>query len=314
MYRKLPAISVVMSVYNGEKYIYDAISSIQSQSFEDFEFIIIDDGSVDKSADIIKSFNDPRIRLFHQTNQGLSVALNNGIAQARSEYIARMDADDISGESRLGIEYNFLQSNPLVGVVGTWIVIIDESGTEIGRKEEPVSVSEIARLMMTSNCINHGTAMFRKSIFEKAGGYSVNYPESVPVEDYALWLRMLNQCDVANIPEYLYFWRQHFESISNLQKKKQQEQFFLVSQNHVQNVIAGFEQHNIKNKELAYSYFCLGIVFYHQGEMKKCRKYLLKALSIDPTIDRKAYRHLGLSFFNPEFRVGMRKLYDSLTC
>src|ERR1039458_2059372 len=126
MFSKLPAVSVVMSVYNGKESIRDAVNSILSQSFKDFEFIIIDDGSTDGSADIIESIKDERIILLKQENSGLSVALNNGIKISGAKYIARMDADDISMDTRLEKEYNVLENNSEIGIVGTFITLINK--------------------------------------------------------------------------------------------------------------------------------------------------------------------------------------------
>ncbi len=297
-----------MSVYNGEEFIRTAIESILNQTLKDFEFIIIDDGCTDKSPDIIESFKDSRIRLFRQTNQGLSTALNNGIAQARAEYIARMDADDISVNQRLELEYNFLKMNPIVGLVGTWISIIDSNGDVITEKDEPTSPEEIKRRMMTYNCFNHGSVMFRKSIFDQAHGYSTMYPESTPVEDYALWLRMLKFCDGANIPINLYLWRQHASSISSIQSQSQQDQKRLVSQMYIKSLIEALEKKENQRQELAYCHYSLGTIYYYQREMEESRKHLLRAIKLDPLVSAKIYRYLGLSFFSRALLEKMRRL------
>ena len=112
-----------MPVYNGEKYLQEAIESILNQTFKDFEFIIINDGSTDKTLEIIKSFTDPRIKLITQENRGIIYSLNKGITESRGKYIARMDADDISLPERLEKEYRFLEQNPNYGIVGTTFLI-----------------------------------------------------------------------------------------------------------------------------------------------------------------------------------------------
>ena len=123
----MPKVSVLMSVYNGEKYLKEAIKSILGQSFKDFEFIIINDGSIDKTEKIIKVFNDKRIVLINQENIGLTKSLNNGLKLAQGDYIARMDADDVALSYRLEKQVKFLDSNPHIFLVGSSCYLINES-------------------------------------------------------------------------------------------------------------------------------------------------------------------------------------------
>ena len=124
-----PLVSVLMSVYNGDRYLDEAIDSILSQTYENFEFIIINDGSTDHTKDILSSYSnqDNRIRVFHQKNHGLTFSLNRGLELSRGKYVARMDADDISSPRRLEEQINYLRANPEVGVLGTQMEIINES-------------------------------------------------------------------------------------------------------------------------------------------------------------------------------------------
>ena len=199
-----PDVSVIMSVYNGEAFLREAIESILNQTLNNFEFIIIDDGSTDRSISIIESFNDCRIIILKQDNMGLSYALNKGIKYSRAKYIARMDADDISLPERLEMQYKFLETNANVGLIGTWIYTININGEILKQKKEPITNSEISKKMLIYNCFNHGSVMFRKSIYELTSGYSIEYPENPPCEDYALWLKMLNFSNGFNLPKYLY--------------------------------------------------------------------------------------------------------------
>lgn len=117
---KCPQISVIMSVYNGEKYLREAIDSILNQTFTHFEFIIVNDGSTDKSLNIIKSYNGSRIILVQQENKGLAAALNEGIKIAKGKYIAMMDADDISLPTRLEKQIQFMEAHPEYVAIGSW--------------------------------------------------------------------------------------------------------------------------------------------------------------------------------------------------
>jgi glycosyltransferase involved in cell wall biosynthesis len=123
-----PKVSVVMSVYNNESYIREAVESVLNQSFKDFEFIIINDGSTDRTREILTSYTDERIRLFDQENRGLTISLNRGLSLAKGSYIARMDGDDISDPERFAEEVRFLEQNEKIGLIGTYAHRIDEQG------------------------------------------------------------------------------------------------------------------------------------------------------------------------------------------
>jgi glycosyltransferase involved in cell wall biosynthesis len=127
--RSYPKVSVVMSVYNGEKYLCEAIDSILNQTFENFEFLIVNDGSTDRTLEILQSYRDPRIKVINnERNIGLTASLNKGLKIAKGEYVARMDADDVSFPHRLEQQKAFLDRNPRVAMVGSWAEVIDESG------------------------------------------------------------------------------------------------------------------------------------------------------------------------------------------
>ena len=306
-----PTVSVVMSLFNAQRYLREAVDSILAQTHRDFEFVIIDDGSTDSTPQILLSYTDPRINVIRQENSGLAVALNRGIAASRGQYIARMDGDDRTDPRRLAKQLAFLEQHPAIGIVGTWADIIDADGNVLMRKKELVEPSAIRRTIATYNCFNHGTVMFRRDIFEKAGRYSTTFPESVPVEDYALWLRMLRHCEGANIPEYLYSWRQHSTSTSSSQRQKQGEQFFLVSEIYIKSMIADLEKKAFDRQELAYYYYSLGKMYYHHRRAGY-RHFLLKALRLNPLVAPKAYVYLGLSFAGSALADKLRRLRDSL--
>ena len=137
----IPLVSVVLSVYNGEKYLMNAIESILDQTYPAFEFIIVNDGSTDNSPKIIDKYRklDNRIKVLNQKNRGLIDSLNRGLALANGRYIARMDSDDISLPSKLEEQYNYLENNPDIGVLGTWIEMINEDGKPLKLWESPTS-------------------------------------------------------------------------------------------------------------------------------------------------------------------------------
>lgn len=213
-----PKISVIMSVYNGEKYLRDAVESILNQTLGDFEFIIIDDGSVDGTKDILELFHDARLHVVHQENIGLTESLNKGIAMARGGYIARMDADDISHRARLEKESAFLDANKNVGLVGTFGIRIDESGREGHVLSFPTQDAAL-RIGLKEGCpFLHGSVMYRKECIEKAGKYRKKIG---PAEDYDLWLRFSEHFTLANLEELLYKYRVAASGVSMKQRFSQ---------------------------------------------------------------------------------------------
>lgn len=199
-------VTVLMPVYNAEKYVAKAIESILDQTFSDFEFLIIDDGSSDKSLDIIKHYasQDQRIKVVsHQTNKGLVWTLNEGLKLAKSEYIARQDADDRSLPQRLAKQVDFLGSHPRVVLVGTNYHAVDESGRLITTTNSFTQHADIKLAMLFTNQFGHGTIMARRQVLLKAGGFDKVFTHA---EDYDLWCRIVNDSVVANLPEPLYEW------------------------------------------------------------------------------------------------------------
>jgi glycosyltransferase involved in cell wall biosynthesis len=201
---KAPAISVVMSVYNGERWLKAAIQSILDQSFRDFEFIIINDGSTDDSEKVIKSFKDHRIRYYKQANKKLVYSLNRGVKLARSPLIARMDDDDLAEPERFTRQVDFLAKHPDVAVVGSSFEVMLSDKTPLYVEAVFTQFDDIVREMFYHNPMGHGSIMMRKSIFDQVGGYRSIYG---PNEDYDLWQRISEVAELANLPQVLHHWR-----------------------------------------------------------------------------------------------------------
>jgi len=216
-----PKVTVLMPVYNGETYLAEAIESILNQTFADFEFVIIDDGSTDNTWDILTNFHDSRIRLVtNNHNMGITKTLNKGLQLARSNYVARMDADDICVPKRLQRQKAFLDENLNFAMVGSWIEIIDEIGRKIKRINFPIVSYLLRWRLLYTNTFVHSAVMFRKNAVLGIGGYLDNYRHA---EDYDLWSRLSTHWEVANIPAVLVSWRFCKESISVINAKKQEE-------------------------------------------------------------------------------------------
>jgi glycosyltransferase involved in cell wall biosynthesis len=198
-----------MGVYNAEEYLEAAVDSILEQTFDDFEFLIVDDASTDESAEILAAYDDSRIRILrNEENEGLTWSLNRALDAARGTYIARQDADDLSDPDRLRRQIEYMDSHPGVAVLGTGAEIIDEDGDRLNRR------CVLARPTLTDlhkkNHIIHGSILARRAALEDVGGYDELFRYS---QDYDLWLRIAEDYEIRNLPEPLYALRVHDESI-----------------------------------------------------------------------------------------------------
>lgn len=211
----LPLVSVVMSVYNAEEYLAEAIDSILKQEFTDFEFIIINDGSTDNSFSIIDEFKslDKRIIFISRENKGLIASLNEGICLAKGWFIARMDADDISLPGRLKEQVTFLINNPNVGICGSWAEVFGDNIPQRLMKH-PASTKELKPKLLFSVCFAHPTVLLRKNVLDN---FSLKYSEDAhSVEDYELWTRLIKHTEVANIQKVLLRYRYVETSVSRI--------------------------------------------------------------------------------------------------
>jgi len=205
-----------MSVYNGEQYLQDAIDSILSQTFTDFEFLIIDDASTDSTREILQLYNDSRIKIvWNIENIGLTRSLNKGLSESRGIYIARMDADDTSFPQRLKQQVDYLDSHPDISIVGTGAEKINEN-SEIIELQFPIAEPEFIDFL-DSNQVIHGSILARKNVFEANGRYPVQFRLC---QDYALFLKIAKNHKIRNLQEILYRSRTHNQSItiSNFEK------------------------------------------------------------------------------------------------
>jgi glycosyltransferase involved in cell wall biosynthesis len=209
-----PAVTVLMPVYNGECYVAKAVKSILDQTFRDFEFLIINDGSTDSSMDIIREFNDPRIRVIETENQGVATALHLGMEKAKGDYIARMDADDESLPDRLKIEKHCLDQHPGIAVVHGSVEYIDAEGSPVFmEKDNGYSNIDTKWVLNWRNVLIHSTVMLRAEILkENALNYRV---EMNRAEDFDLWNRIAQIGDFMYLPDVLIRYRVHGENISN---------------------------------------------------------------------------------------------------
>ncbi len=211
-------ISIIMPVYNtDEKYLRPAVESILNQTFKDFEFLIINDGSINNAEEVILSYQDERINYIkNEKNLGLIKTLNKGLNLANGEYIARMDSDDISLPERFERQIDFLEKNTNIGILGTWYEWFPKQRV-MKSFTDSRDIKEC--LLLMNNALGHPTVMLRKSAIDK---FKIRYDENaLYVEDYALWLSLINKVEFANISEVLLKYRRHSGSICKKNKIKQ---------------------------------------------------------------------------------------------
>jgi len=211
-------LTVFMPVYNGENYLQAAINSILAQSFQDFELLIIDDGSTDRSAEIIRSFDSKKIRfLQNEQNKGLIFTQAKAIAASSKKYWAVLDCDDWAYPQRLEKQIRFLEQNPDYAAVGSWVESIDAADKHLGIWKLPYQSTEIRVKLLFQNCFAHSAMMLRRKVLDEMS-YRVTF---YPSEDYDLWVRISRKYKLANLPEVLLKYRIHTQSISQTQNQKQ---------------------------------------------------------------------------------------------
>ena len=206
-----PKISVVMPVWNGEKYLRAALDSVLAQTFVDFELIVVDDGSTDGTLGILESYPDPRIKILRLDHGGIVTALNRGVEAARGDWIARQDSDDISRPERFAQQWRAVHEKADAVLSYTDVSLIGLETAGLGRARFPRTKAMLALRLCWQNPIVHSTVMFRKETFLRAGGY---LPNERHAEDFALWGRMLETGDFIGLPERLLDFRVHPESVS----------------------------------------------------------------------------------------------------
>jgi glycosyltransferase involved in cell wall biosynthesis len=219
-----PIVSVIMAVHNGMPYLPEAVESILTQSLTNFEFIIVDDGSTDGSGDWLEGIakTDPRVKLLRQPHRGLTPSLNIALNRASGDYIARMDADDVSKPQRLKTQVEFMASNSDVICSGTWAETIDAEGESVGTWCPPIDHREIdsQHLNGLGGGIIHPSAIFRRASYELVGGYRTHWRYA---QDYDLWLRFAEIGRLANLPVCLISYRRSASQITMSRSHEQND-------------------------------------------------------------------------------------------
>ncbi len=258
---RAPRIAVVLPVFNGERYITEAVESVLRQTFTDYELIVVNDGSTDRTAELLARFSDPRMRVVSfPDNRGLVSALNTGIAESRAELIARMDADDICLPQRFQMQVKFLDEHPEVGICGTWT---RGFGTENSRMEPPADPAGVAARIFFGWTIDHPSVMMRRSVLDRHG---LRYRDEFRhVEDFDLFTRAAEITQVANVAVCLLLTRAHAEEISVVHRQEQVSTERRIMVRQLATLIPNATEAD-KELHLKIAYGSLGRSRFHQAE------------------------------------------------
>lgn len=304
-----PQITVLMSVYNGQRYLKKSIESILNQTCTDFEFIIFNDGSTDSTSEILNQFDDPRIVIISNPNNiGLTKSLNIGLRLAKGELIARMDADDISLPHRFEKQILYLSKHSEVVVVGTNADFIDSNGVIIGNKI--ALLKPTFKDQLKNNQIIHGSVMFRKSKIISEGGYNEFFRY---VQDYELWLRIAKKYPIQNVQDTLYQLRMHTEKIG-VKKIEETALYAILSiklakgeiSNHMLNNIVEISQDTVfpylNSRDRVFFYSIIVDKFFAKDDMHLMRQQYLSIFLIKPYDIINIFRYLR-TFFGKAFII-----------
>jgi glycosyltransferase involved in cell wall biosynthesis len=272
----------------------------------DFEFIIVNDGSTDRTKEIIATFGDPRIQFYSLDHIGRARALNYAVEKAQSPYIAFMDADDISVQERIEKQYHYLQQNPEIGLVSGWYALIDSSGMEMNILRKLPAIHEEIEYEMTSHCsMCFPATTMRRKLLNQIDGLNADLQSAV---DYDLFLRLLSITKLYNIQEILLQHRILSSSISASRSIEQRYHTLKLANNYLNNCLAQSRSTDEKRK----IYFRLGLTEYYHGTMPNARRWFVCAI---PSLwtQLKVWRYLIATFLGDRFFVLFRKLVHEYT-
>jgi glycosyltransferase involved in cell wall biosynthesis len=294
---KIPEISVLMPIMNSKYYTGNAIGSILNQTFENFELIILD-SSDDETSEIIKAFRDKRIIYRYLPGKSIPEVLNAGLEISRSDFIARMDADDISAKNRFEVQTTFLKNRPEIDLVGTNFFYINERGKILYEKKMPEHHNDIEFKMPIEASILHPTILTRKNVFYELNGYDIKYK----TEDIDIFLRMLKKgFKFQNIQRALYFYRITEKNSSSIEIINNSQ--LILGRDYLDNKYAGV----CDNNKLYEKNLRMGLLEYYSGDLSEARKHFIRCIGYDKKKLFKIFRYLFFSFLGNGFMKFVRK-------
>lgn len=290
----MPKVSVVIPAYNSMTYLPETIGSVLNQTFTDFEVIVVNDGSSDNTEQWVAQISDPRIKLISQENQGLSGARNTGIERANGEYIAFLDADDLWESTKLEKQVRCLDEHREVGLVYTWVNLINEAGKPTGRTFKNYAEGNVWETLIEHNIVESGSvAMVRRHCFETCGVFDRNLRSFV--EDWDMWLRIASRYSFKVIQEPLVYYRQHSNSASRNWQAMEQS-FRIVIEKAFAEVSPDLM--NLKKRSYGAAYMCLAWkpLQSSKKDYKMASHFRQQALTYTPQIRfSKEYLRLSLA-------------------
>lgn len=207
----MPKVSVVIPAYNAMSYLPETVESVLRQTFTDFEVLIIDDGSSDHIVQWVSQLVNPRVKLISQENQGVPAARNTGIAHAQAEYVSFLDADDLWEPTILEKQVRCMEDNPAVGLVHTWMALIDQQGKPTGRVMTSNTEGDVWKQLVEQNTVPSSSVMVRRCCFETVGGFDQNLRN---IDDWDMWIRIAARYPFAVVKEPLMRYRQHHNNMT----------------------------------------------------------------------------------------------------
>ena len=267
----LSKISVVMPIYNEQEFLKDSIDSILNQSLEEFEFIIIDDGSTDNSEKIIKTYKDARIKYIYSENKGMVHQFNYGISIASSPLIARMDGDDIANSKRFEEQYKFLELHPEIHVVGSNVIFITEEGKILCERRYPEKNDQIEYMMPIESAICHPTVMIRREVLNQVGGYNTEYDYAA---DHDLFLRLvLSGYNFHNIQKPLLKYRVRSLRSDTSRIGNSNEISYKLGMDYLDRI-----ESSLSKKDKFNYNFRKGLIEYYRGSLSRARAFFKASL------------------------------------
>jgi glycosyltransferase involved in cell wall biosynthesis len=293
-----PLISVVMPVFNGETYLDEAIGSVLSQSYNNFEFLIIDDGSTDSSLEIIEKYDDKRILVYSITQKkGIVAALNLGLSNAKGKYIVRQDADDISLSYRFETQVKYLEENNQICVLGSSSIAIDSNGKCLNLFRASTSQLELKWQLLFHNPINHPSAMIRSEFLKRN---KLNYFENEKgAEDFGLWSRMSKFGNLGNVGKPLIKYRLHENQVTSTYNEEITKRAVEIALNNINSIYNNFSFDEVQ--KLRNWYYFLP-TFWKRSDIE----LLIKLLLVGVEFSKKIFLNSN------EFLKVFRKFYDRL--
>jgi glycosyltransferase involved in cell wall biosynthesis len=277
----MPEISVIIPAYNAERTIIETINSVQKQTFSDFEIIVVNDGSTDKTQAVLQSLDEPRLRIISSENFGVSSARNKGIKAAQSEFIAFLDADDLWTDDKLELQLAAIKANPKVGVVYSWTDEMDETGKKFYPGARLLIEGDIYQDLLIVNFLANGsTPLIRKQAIDIIGGFDVNLKYG---EDWEFYIRLAANYKFALIPKQQVFYRKSSSSATS--KVTVMEENLLITLEKIYQLVPSDLQH-LKKKSLAALYYYLTATYFSHvkdvHDVNMVGKKLWKSISLNP--------------------------------